>query len=45
MKTNILKNTSSIFVNLEQRNILIVLHKKIPKLNVKENIDTNIKML
>ena len=45
VKTNILKKTSSIFVNLEQRNILIVLHKKIPKLNVKENIDTNIKML
>ena len=45
MKTNILTNTPLIFLNLENRNILIVLHTKIPKLNDKKNIDIVTKML
>ena len=45
MKTNILTNTLLISLNLENRNILIVLHAKIPKLNDKKNIDTVAKML
>ena len=40
VKTNILTNTPLIFWNLENRNILIVLHTKIPKLNDRKNIDT-----
>ena len=39
MKTNILTNTPLIFLNLENRNILILLHTKIPKFNDKKNID------
>ena len=34
LKTNILTNTPLIFLNLENRNILIVLHTKISRLNV-----------
>ena len=45
MKTNILTNTPLIFLNFENRNILIVLHTKIPKLNDKKNIDIVGKML
>ena len=45
MKTNILTNTPLIFLNLESRNILIVLHMKIPKLNDIKNIDLVTKML
>ena len=45
VKTNILTNTSLIFLNLENRNILIVLHTKIPRLNDKKNIDIVVKML
>ena len=45
MKTNILTNTSLIFLNLERRNILMVLHTKIPKFNDKKNIDIVTKML
>ena len=45
VKTNILTNTSLIFLNLENRNILIVLHTKIPRLNDKNNIDIVVKML
>ena len=45
MKTNILPNTPLIFLNLEDRNILIALHTKIPKLNDKKNIDMVVKML
>ena len=39
MKTNILTNTPLIFLNLENRNILILLHTKIPRFNDKKNID------
>ena len=42
---NILTNTPLIFLNLESRNILIVLHAKIPRLNDKKNIDIVVKML
>ena len=45
VKTNILTSTPLIFSNLESRNILIVLHTKIPKLNDKKNIDIVTKML
>ena len=45
MKTNILTNTLLIFLNLENRNILIVLRTKISKLNDKKNIDIVDKML
>ena len=45
VKTNILTNTPLIFLNLENRNILIVLHTKIPRLNDKKNIDIVVKML
>ena len=45
VKTNILTNTHLIFLNLENRNILIVLHTKIPRLNEKKNIDIVVKML
>ena len=45
MKTNKLTNTPLIFLNLENRNIIIVLHTKNPKLNDKKNIDIVVKML
>ena len=45
MKTNILTNIPLIFLSLENRNILIVLHTKILKLNNKKNIDIVVKML
>ena len=45
MKTNILRNTPLIFLNLENRNILTILHTKIPKLNDKKNIGIVVKML
>ena len=45
VKTNILTNTLLIFLNLENRNILIVLRTKISKLNDKKNIDIVVKML
>ena len=45
VKTNILTNTLLIFLNLENRNILIVLRTKISKLNDKKNIDIVAKML
>ena len=45
MKTNIPTNTPLIFLNLENRNILIVLHTKIPILNDEKNIDMVVKML
>ena len=45
VKTNILINTPLIFLNLENRNILIVLHMKIPRRNDKKNIDLVVKML
>ena len=45
VKTNILTNTPLIFLNLENRNILIVLHRKIPRLNDKKNTDIVVKML
>ena len=38
-------NTPLIFLNLENRNILIVLRTKISKLNDKKNIDIVAKML
>ena len=41
----LLTNTPLIFLNLENRNILIVLHTKIPKLNDKRNIDIVIDIL
>ena len=40
-----LTNTPLIFLNLENRNILIVLYTQIPKLNDKKNIDIIAKML
>ena len=45
MKINILTNTPLIFLNLENINILVVLHAKIPKLNDKKSIDVVDKML
>ena len=45
VKTNILTNIPLIFLSLENRNILIVLHTKILKLNNKKNIDIVVKML
>ena len=45
VKTNILTNTPLIFLNLENKNILIVLHTKIPRLHDKKNIDIVTKML
>ena len=45
VKTNILTNTPSIFLSLVNRNILIVLHTKIPKINDKKSIDINIKLI
>ena len=45
LKTNMLTNTPLIFLNLENRNILIVLHSNIPKLNDKKNINKVDKML
>ena len=45
VKTNIPTNTPLIFLNLENRNILIVLHTKIPRLNDEKNIDMVVKML
>ena len=45
VKTDTLTNIPLIFLNLEKRNILIVLHTKIPKLNDKNNIDIAVKML
>ena len=43
-KTNVPTNTPLIFLNLEKRNIFIVLNAKIPKLNDKKNIDIVVKM-
>ena len=40
-----LTNTPLIFLNLENRNVLIVLHSNIPKLNDKKNINKVDKML
>ena len=45
VQINILTNTPLIFLNLENRNILIVLHAKIPRRNDKKNIDIVVKML
>ena len=45
VKTNILTNTPLIFLNLENRNILIVLRTKIPRLNDKKNVDIVVKMI
>ena len=45
VKTNVLTNTPSIFLSLVNRNILIVLHTKIPKINDKKSIDINIKLI
>ena len=45
VKINILTNTPLIFLIIENRNILIVLHKKLPRLNDKKNIDIVVKML
>ena len=45
VKTDTLTNIPLIFLNLEKRNILIVLHTKISKLNDKSNIDIAVKML
>ena len=45
MKTNIATNTPLISLNLENRNILIVLHTKIQKLNDKKISDIVVKML
>ena len=45
VKTNIVTNTPLISLNLENRNILIVLHMKIQKLNDKKIIDIVVKML
>ena len=40
-----LTNTHLIFLNTENRNILIVLHTKTPKLNGKKNINIVVNML
>ena len=45
MKTNILTNTPAIFLNLEKRNVLLVLYTKIPRISDKQNIDVAVKML
>ena len=45
VKTNILTNTPLIFLDLEKRNMLMVLHTKIPKFNDKKNIAIVVKML
>ena len=45
VKTNIRTNTPLIFLNFEKRNILLVLHTRIPKVNDKKNIDKFVKML
>ena len=45
MKTNILENTPLVSLNLENRNVLIVLLTKNPKLNDKKNTDIIAKML
>ena len=45
VKTNIISNSPLIFLNLENRNIFIVLPTKIPRLNDKKNIDIVVKML
>ena len=45
VKTNIVTNTPLISLNLENRNILIVLHTKIQKLNDKKISDIVVKML
>ena len=45
VKTNTLTNTPLVFLNLENRNILIALHAKIPRLNDKNNTDIIVKML
>ena len=44
-ESNTLTNTHLIFLNLENRNIMIELHAKIPKLNDKKNTDIVVKML
>ena len=45
MKINILENTPLVFLNLENRNVLIVLLTKNPKLNDKKNTDIIAKIL
>ena len=45
VKAKILTSTTLIFLNLENRNILIVLHTKIPRLNDKKNLNIIVKML
>ena len=45
MKTNILENTPLVFLNLENRNVLIVLLTKNQKLNDKKNTDIIAKIL
>ena len=45
MKTNILTNIPLIFLNLENRNILTVLHTEMPKLNDKKNMNIVVIML
>ena len=45
VKTDIQTNTPLIFLNLGNRNNLIILHTKIPKLNDKNNTDIVFKML
>ena len=45
VKTDIQTNTPLIFLNLGNRNVLIILHTKIPKLNDKNNTDIVFKML
>ena len=45
MKTNILTSTPLIFLDLEKRSMLMVLHTKIPKFNDKKNIAIVVKML
>ena len=44
MKTNMLTKAYLILLNLENRNTLIVLHTKNPKLNDKKNTDIVVKM-
>ena len=45
MKTNILTTTPLMFLNLENKNNLILLHTKTPKLNDKFFFDIVVKML
>ena len=45
VKTNILGNTPLIFLNLEKRNILLVLRTEISKLDDNENIYMAVKIL